>query len=280
MDPRCCQVPYTKYFEFTNAQEIKEYFDKNKELCRESVNQLIEKYNIKSKKILSIGAASGFEEYWFYKNGCQLTFLDYDESNFLESYLKKIPIMENEDMLTYIIDDAKNYKKYINEKFDVIYFSGFSPSELRNSEICSKNLNIISRFLRKITRKFDNTYLIKNWPNNQKPFIDLVIKIIDDLLKNTGLFIYQSYASDVYAMDPNYLKQIKNQLNSSKIQLLSVYYVPGYPSYHLIIGFKGTHPEGLEFIKKIHKNPEIQKIHGRGLPNVKNFKGVNKVYSF
>ena len=35
------------------------------------------------------------------------------------------------------------------------------------------------------------------WPSNEKPFIDFVMEILESTLAEKGLFIYQSYASNV-----------------------------------------------------------------------------------
>lgn len=276
------KVPYTKYFEFKDTQEIKTQFDIDKELCREPMNQLIEKYNLKSKKILSIGSAAGFEEYWFYKNDCTLTLLDYDEGNILESYLKKIPTKENEDVLTYIIDDANNFRKYLTEKFDAIYFSGFTPNILANRSIYQKyQSSKIRRGLNLFSRKTKIDFLQKQavWPTNEKPFVDLIMKILESILGIGGLFIYQSFGSYIDSRSINYIESVKEQLDSINIRLLDAYYLINEPHVRLIIGYKDSLSEAKKFANEIRKNPDINKFHGRGIANLSKFQGIKKLYN-
>lgn len=79
-------VPYEEYFANFDPLYI-EYRQKS----TKAINQLVERYNIKRKSLLSVGASLGNEEYWFYKNGCSLNFVDIDEHQIIEKYLTNLP---------------------------------------------------------------------------------------------------------------------------------------------------------------------------------------------
>ena len=275
------RIDYEEFFSYLHDPTQKELFEKLKELCREPMNQLIKKYNLHSKKVLSIGPGAAFEEYWFYKNGCQLTLLDIDESKSIEPILKKIEQTEEGNFLKYIIDDANNYKKYLNEKYDVVYFSSFTPNELTNRAIRHKyQLSIVRRGLNPLSRKTKINFLQKQWtwPHNEKPFIDFVMEIMETVLGTGGLVIHQSYASDIDTRSINYIDRVKEQLDSINIRLLAVYYFIDRPHVKLIIGYKNNLSEAIKFATKIKNNPEINSFHGRGIAIIKKFHGIKKIY--
>ena len=78
------------------------------------MNSLIKKYKIFSKKILSIGPGLAFEEYWFWKNSNTLTFISDQE---IFSNPKIEDSSKSGDHLTYIIDDARNFREHLDERF-------------------------------------------------------------------------------------------------------------------------------------------------------------------
>jgi hypothetical protein len=94
-----------------------------------AVDQLIRRFDIRDKKILSLGPRFGREEYWFAKNGNQITMVDIDEQGDLEPALSAA----ESGPLRYLIGDALNAVP--NEPFDVLFLSGFGPDEFRRREI-------------------------------------------------------------------------------------------------------------------------------------------------
>src|SRR5689334_12153240 len=48
--------------------------------CEEPIKQLIARYDLAGKSVLSIGAGEGFEEVWFARAGCPLTLIDINPS--------------------------------------------------------------------------------------------------------------------------------------------------------------------------------------------------------
>jgi len=271
------RIDYEEFFSCLHNPTQKESFEKHKELCREPMNQLIKKYNLHSKKVLSIGPGLAFEEYWFFKNGGSLTFIS-DQEIFSNS---KINLEKQNNHLAYIIDDAKNFKNYLTDTFDVVYFSSFPPNELTNRTIRHKyQFSIVRRGLNLLSRKTKINFLQKQWtwPHNEKPFIDFVMEIMETVLGTGGLVIHQSYASDIDTRSINYIDRVKEQLDSINIRLLAVYYFIDRPHVKLIIGYKNNLSEAIKFATKIKNNPEINSFHGRGIANIKKFQGIKKIY--
>jgi len=224
-----------------------------------TIRQLVTKYEIKNKNIFSIGSGLAFEEYWFYKFGNNLVLLDIDEPKILEKVC--IDSMNSNGNITYIIDDVYNFDNYDVRKFDVVYVSSFTLNELRNAEIAGKN-SIVNRGLNQILKKVGK-YKMKKWPQSKAPFMDIIMKILNQTLKTGGLFICQSYASDVDSSSSSYIEAVKKQLNSNGIKLFAIYRFTEYRSVHLIVGFKGDESSARKFAQKIKSHPEITDFHGR-----------------
>lgn len=241
------RVGYDDFFRFANNHEMKQYFDTNHARCHEPMSQLIRRYNLQNKSVLSVGSASGYQEYCFYENGCSLTLCDIDEHHEIEPYLNTLK--SRDDGLTFALGDARYLDS--SKKFDIVFFSGFTPNELRN---------IYSTDIR---RKMHNRYpFIRRFIDKpiwyKKPLMELVIEIVDNTLSpNGGLFIFQSYTSDTNASHPEFVAAVKNQLKSLGVMLLDVYYYENHPHVHLLVGIRSTNVPRFEH--------EITAFHGRGI---------------
>jgi len=232
-------------------------FTRDRDKVKKTMIQLIDKYNIKNKSVLSVGPGTGYEEYWFNENNCQLTFIDIDETKSIEPYLKTVPDGKG---LTYYIGDARQYLKEVEGKYDILYLSGFSPDEFRRGKIMDdqdkkhkimRKIPIICRFVKII------------WPKDENPFMDLVINSITSL-KNNGLFISQSFYGVVnIPHNPHFIKLIQNQLKQAGIELIALYYFEKKPAVSLVIGYKGTTNQLEDYLHSIKGNPELTQFHGR-----------------
>lgn len=211
--------------------EIKQYFVSSHARCHKPMVQLIERYRLQNKTVLSVGAAFGHQEYCFHEYGCSLTLCDIDEGHTIEPYLKTL----KEGDLTFALGDARDLDA---GKFDVVFFSGFTPNELEN-----RHKSKIRRFIGR-----------QAW--HDRPFIDVVIGIVDRSLAKGGFLIYQSYGSHVDARRPEYIQAVKKQLQSLDIKLVDVYYYESHPHVHLIVGLRADNVP--EF------SHEITAFHGRG----------------
>jgi len=265
--PRKYHVSFQKYFKIFPSKES----DKTRERTRESMNFLINRFNIKKKSILSIGPGSADEEFWFGTIGNILTFFEIDESDIIEKYIKKdfnqLKSNSKNDELTIYLGDFTNSETPDIGKFDILYMSGFTPNEVRRHKIMSAYTKINQypgqKILENIYGKSDPA-----WPAWEKPFHPSIEKGLK-YLKEGGLFIYQMYysAPDVDA-NPHYIQLTKMQLLDNGIIPIEFYGFKNGGGYLLIVGLKGTPDDALQYINKISNNPPLLKFHGRsGIDN-------------
>ena len=246
-------------------------FSKNIKHVKVPIQQLVQKYQVKNKKILSIGPAVGSEEYWFWENGNLLTFIDIDQGSVIEPFLKVLP-QKTSDCLTYYIGNAYDYgDNKTCERFNIVYCSSFAPDELRRRDILkghSKfNLNIlIVRVIRKLMKVLGiKKYIrVENWPKKENPILDLIINYVDEYLEMGGLFIQQEYAYPIdFRSNPHAIVLIKRQLEKIGVQLLRIYSFKEKYLSNLIIGYRGTREEALAYLETIKSIPDINIFHGR-----------------
>ena len=239
-------------------------YNESKKLCKEPMNQLIKKYDLSNKKVFSLGPNFGHEEYWFYKNGCNLTFVDIDENKVIEKYLKTSSPSTDENSLSYFIGDASEYNRNYSEcKYDVFYVSSFTPDELRRGKIQTRESTLFTRAINSLSYRLLRKRLLKTW-RTVEPFMDLVLEMAQKNLKDRGLFIYQSYACGVdLHVNPHYIKLVKTQLHAFGVILLKVYCLKAVPTVSLTIGFKGNEVDVPKYLKEIENNKEITTFHGR-----------------
>lgn len=266
---RTYRVAHDDFFSFADAPELRESFDMFYQRCKEPMRELIEKYGLHSKRVLSVGSSLGYEEYSFYENGCILTFCDIDEHKTIEPYLKKLPDAGKKNALTYFVGDAGNLINVLEHRFDICYVSSFTPNELRNRYMKRVyRMPYLRRFLDKTIGRLGMDFLYRglwSWPHDKNALIDLVINIADSALDHEGIFVYQSYASGVDARDSRYVNSIRRQLESIGIYLLIVYYFKNYPNIHLVIGFRGQLQDAVKFMNEVRGRKALSVFHGRSL---------------
>jgi hypothetical protein len=266
------------HLEYFTGYKTDQSFERDRKKVRDAVNQLIARYNIRDKQVLSIGPGMGYEEYWFYESKCQLRLVDFDETKTIEPYLNTLKPSDNSHCMKYFIGDAKDYYLQYKEKFDICYFSSFTPDERRRGGIRNKYLSkppLFHRVIKYLSRLLYLGYLVNktpylkkvcrySWPQNANPFHDLVISITQDFLENGGLFIYQSYCDGVdIQSNPHFIKLARKQLRTIGVELLEVYNFTQGPANCLMVGVKASEKEAKVFADKISANPALTKFHGR-----------------
>ena len=58
--------------------------------CKPTIGELICRYDLNNRKILSLGAGAAFEEYWMANAGCELTLVDISPE--IETYVASLPL--------------------------------------------------------------------------------------------------------------------------------------------------------------------------------------------
>src|SRR6185437_877334 len=95
------------------------------------MNELIDRYDIRGKSVLSVGAGTAREERQFALAGNDLLLIDIDEQRSLQPTLQEMPEGVG---LEYWIGDATEFEQGVGAH-DVVYFSGFTPDEIRRDSI-------------------------------------------------------------------------------------------------------------------------------------------------
>ena len=199
---------------------------------RQAVDQLVRRYGVTNKSILSLGSRFGREEYWLAKlGGNRVMLLDIDEQNDLQPILQRA---EPGD-LRYFIGDAAHLPG--DEEFDVLFLSGFAPDEFYRAAILKDHNGI--------------------WPAGAKPFCDLTVRFAGRL-RPGGLLIIQSFYSGVDCdVSPDYIPSCDAQLRAIGLDLVEHYRFSYSHGINLFVITKGDAGFTLDC--------DISIFHGRGL---------------
>lgn len=237
---------------------------------RDVINQLMTRYALFSKNILSIGSGDGsVEEIWFLKDGHNtVTLFDLDEGSVIEDRLKGLDtgaIEKNAIALRFFIGDFMNEANASIGTYDVVYMSGFTPHEIRRGKISQAFLTLTPEQKESIKtfEKFSGDSDVA-WPSWKQPFDPKILYETQKLIQHKGLFIYQAYCSGIDAMEnKGYVTNTLKQLKGVGLIPLEFYALEEAPGVQLIIAFKGTEEEAHSFYKTIKDNPRITSFHGR-----------------
>jgi hypothetical protein len=160
------------------------------------MDELIERYGIHGKSVLSVGAGTGNEEIRFTKAGNDVLMIDVDEQRSLTIALEN---MKPSTGLQYWIGDATELENSL-KTYDVLYFSSFTPDEQRRASIARPRGGC-------------------GWPLDENPFHPAVMRYAT-ALKNGGMLILQSYFNSIDTnLNPDYVATCKRQLLDSGLHL-------------------------------------------------------------
>jgi hypothetical protein len=253
---------------------LNNYFgDHPKEIghCKQSIYQLMNRFNIFNKNILSIGAGGALEEIWFtFEQDNNLTLFDLDEHSTLEHRLLTLNIKPDQ-----ILPDVQYFKYLIGDFFhpendpihdiDVVYVSSLTPVEIRRAQIIKAFRELPHEakkevdFLHSIFGKS-----IGSWPSWKKIFDPtLLAKCLTPLTKS-GLFIYQIYCGGVDCIkNKQFTQMLKREFVENGLIPLEFYTYPKLPGIMLLIGIKEDPYQAFEFYEQIKNGPQITSFHGR-----------------
>lgn len=227
----------------------------------DTMTELIERYGIIGKKVLSVGPGDCAQEYWFHKLKNSLFLIDIDERGLLEPRLKKLAESKgsaaDSDRITYVIGDAVHVSSWLNDKFDVIFTSGFTPDEFYRTHVQEgfrervKDSNLLST--------------IGAWPPDAPALSPLTAEIIDRGLADDGLFILLSYRGGPGVIRArNYLPSMREQLQALGLHLLEVHCLASVPGVHLVIAQRSRDPEAIARRRTaLMSMPPLKAIHAR-----------------
>lgn len=243
---------------------MRDYFELYASYLEPPIQQLMKKYNIYDKSIISIGAGRGYEEYWFTKDN-KVTLLDnqslplFDNDEPIDEYVTLLERPRSkDDELHYIFEDALKYKG--NEKYDVVYLSNFPPDEFYKKI----RANIIRQFIPPVfSALFRRMNIFTYWKRTWTPFDSSIQYIIRNYLNENGLFIVQSYYAEVPGNFPAYTEALKDYFKENGMHLVRLYYYAFEPNKHLIVAFKGNDKEFTDYVESIKNNKDITTFFGR-----------------
>jgi hypothetical protein len=198
------------------------------------MQELVERYDIRGKSVLSIGAGTAREEQQFALAGNDLLLIDVDEQNTLRWRLEGMPEGRG---LEYWIGDATEFEQGVGTH-DVVYLSSFTPDEARRGAIVKENTEAGSR-----------------WNPLVDPFHPAVMHYASSLREN-GLLIVQSYYGSIeIGWNPDYLPACRRQLAEAGLHLLEVHRLKDSYGVILYVAVKGK--------PRIAPATKISQFHGR-----------------
>lgn len=227
-------------------------------LCEMPISQLVARYCLSGRKILSLGSGRAFEEFWMARAGCVLTLvdLDVDPAARLEDHLQSLlPSASESDELNYVIGDALEYCYGVQAgSFDALYVSSMHPDEIRREMI--QQAFILDR-----TEAARKSYL--TWPKGTKPYSEYVTAGWP-LIADGGLAIMQHYRGGVdVVMQPHYFDDMQDQMSEFGLTLLEAWCFRRSPQHLLVIAVKGGQEEVQRWQTHLANRQSISTFHGR-----------------
>lgn len=253
--------------------------------CGAGMRQLIDRYDLKGKRIASIGAGEGFEECHLYRYGqCELIMVDKDEGGTIERLLRKMDIYvanEREFNRSSAVDEQRKFRYVVADFFDLtpadrgkvglaeldaVYFSGFAPDEERRQRLARRS-NVTARLMSRFRR---SRGLI--WPEAEDAFHPRMISGAQQMLKEGGLLIVQSYYGGVHIeIDDAYVGAMQRQLTAHGLALVEIWSFVEWPGIALYVAVKG---DAAAYVRTLQERPHLTEFFSRAEVE----KRVHRVY--
>lgn len=201
------------------------------------MQELIARYDITGKSVLSVGAGGAFEEKHFARSGNEVLLIDIDEGG---GILPRLEAMPQKPGISYWIGDAAEFENGLGS-YDVLYYSGFTPDELRRASIVRTNANEA-----------------RSWAIDDDPFHPVVMGYTS-AINDGGLLLIQSYCGGIdHDYNANYLAACQRQLAEHDLYLLEVHRFTSTHGVMLYAAIKGKR-------QRAPAEP-ISQFHGRATP--------------
>jgi hypothetical protein len=171
------------------------------------INELITAYNLSDVSVLSVGAGTAHEEFHFLQHGMQVSIVDIDETKSIAPALETMETFPSSPLRYFIGDATINQPVELN-KVKLLYFSSFTPDELRRNTIA-----------RDASLGFDRWF-------KAPPLHPTILQYADWYLEEGGILIMQSYCGSINPSSykhKNYLPALENQLKKHGLMLSELY---------------------------------------------------------
>jgi hypothetical protein len=215
-----------------------EFPDYDHDIYRRAIGELIDRYDIRNKRVLALGAGSAFEEHWFAERN-ELTVIDIDEHGSAETALRAAP----PGAMRYIVGDVLTVDA---GEHDVLYASGFTPDEKRRRDIISRSVGLVTgwnRYFRfAIAALGASAIRHAPWPLWRNPFHPGMMRHARRLTPG-GLMIVQSIG---YSLDAKahrfYIPACRLHLALHGMRLLELWRFARLPGVMLYVAQKRNGP--------------------------------------
>jgi hypothetical protein len=194
----------------------------------QQIHDLVARYGLRNKTIVSLGPRWGREEYFFSRHGNHMTLIDNDFQGDLAPALEAAPPGD----MRYILADATELHLE-NETFDAMYLSGYRPDIYhRGDTIRQRDTETFRRTVAK--------HGFWTWPEDVPPFHASVMRFAG-YVRAGGTIINQSYAHG-FDIDttPTFLPTVDRQLAAHGLRLVEFYCLEKSRDVHLFVIAKGN----------------------------------------
>ena len=257
--------------EFYAAGKVALSTPDDRECCRATIGQLIARYDLHHRHVLSVGGGTAHEEYWFLQAGCDLTVVDLDEHGRILPYLERLRLVPEDTasaQLRYVVGDALEWSKTIGieRRFDVCYFSSFTVDEMHRARVQEQARTLPWRLRRAVSDRLGIEIGSRRlWPPSANPFTSLVMDIVDRSLAPHGLLVNQSYYCGVDIPDnPQFIGCMRRQLRSIGVELIELYHFhPQFTDVSLTVGLRASPEEARAYATTLRGRPSVTNFHGR-----------------
>jgi hypothetical protein len=209
---------------------------------RPTVAQLVDRYGLAGKSILSIGPGVGLEEMAMLECGAgSMTMFDVDESGTLAGFLPTIA--RPDGTVTYMLGDFTKIADQPLPRCDVLYVSSLTPDEHHRASTLRRPPSWLCPPLR------------PSWPRNAPTLHPSVVSAMQRYVAPDGIFILQSYAAGIDVSVNHYLEAWSTTLRAVGFELLEAYRFTVSPATTLWVAAR----DKITFDDR----PALTRFHGR-----------------
>lgn len=234
------------------------------ERCRDCIAPLCERYGIRRRRVLSIGAGMAHEEMLFLEQENAVYAFDSLQDGESMRELLRSCIATGETAFHYCMGDAtrQNIDAVVPQGVDVLYSSSFTPDELRREGVRRRWQGL----WRHASRVFGQPpFGSLSWPGAMVSTLHPCLRrMLAASLRPGELFILQSYCGGVdVSSDRKYIGYFRLSLARLGVQLLEAYHLEAAPGVSLWVGRKGSLAEALTFARQLDETSPLARFHGR-----------------
>jgi hypothetical protein len=220
-----------------------------------AMSNVIKRYELSGKNILSLASGAAFEEYWMLRAGNRVTCVDDFSDHRGISRVQAATTAKESSAFRYVKSDFYAFVAQSEpEPFDVCYISSFPPDEYAREEIQAAYRARLTQ-----DEKFSS---YKSWPDGMPPFLQPMMDA-RKLISPGGLLLIQSYRGGVDIKENrHYPGMIEEQMAKNDLALLEIHYFRQSPGIVLIAAAAGLGHQQ-QWRERLDRAAPITEFHGR-----------------